>query len=61
MGSALPMSAASEPPPNPIEPDGTVNVPAFRLPPSICLSEEARKHHAALTEGAAWQNRNIIV
>jgi hypothetical protein len=55
------MSAASEPPPNPIEPDGTVNVPAFRLPPSICLSEEARKHHAALTEGAAWQNRNIIV
>jgi len=29
--------------PNPIEADGTVNVPAFRLPPSIYLSEEARK------------------
>ncbi|CAD7337905.1 alpha/beta hydrolase [Sphingomonadales bacterium 56] len=29
--------------PNPIETDGTVNVPAFRLPPSVYLSEEAKK------------------
>ena len=29
--------------PNPIEADGTVNVPGFRLPPSTYLSEEARK------------------
>lgn len=29
--------------PGTIEPDGTVNVPAFRLPPSVYLSEEARK------------------
>jgi len=29
--------------PNPIEPDGTVNTPGFRLPPSVYLSEEARK------------------
>jgi len=28
---------------NPIEPDGTVNVPAFRLPPSVYLSDEAKK------------------
>ncbi|HWV13677.1 MAG TPA: alpha/beta hydrolase fold domain-containing protein [Sphingobium sp.] len=29
--------------PNPVEADGTVNVPAFRLPPSVYLSEEAKK------------------
>lgn len=28
---------------NPIEADGTVNVPAYRLPPSVYLSDEAKK------------------
>ncbi len=27
----------------PIESDGTINVPAFRLPPSVYLSQEAKK------------------
>ena len=36
-----PASAQSKP--NPIEADGTVNVPAFRFPPSVYLSDEARK------------------
>ncbi|MBB5686807.1 alpha/beta hydrolase fold domain-containing protein [Sphingobium boeckii] len=38
-------ASAQEPPPAPavIEPDGTVNVPAFRLPPSVYLSAEAAK------------------
>jgi len=39
----VPASATAQSRPNPIEPDGTVNVPAFRLPPSIYLSDEARK------------------
>lgn len=38
---AAPAIAQSKP--NPIEPDGTVNVPAYRLPPSVYLSDEARK------------------
>lgn len=38
---ASPASAQSKP--NPIEADGTVNVPAFRFPPSVYLSDEARK------------------
>lgn len=29
--------------PKPVEADGTVNVPAFRLPPSVYLSPEAKK------------------
>jgi acetyl esterase/lipase len=38
---AIPALAQSTP--NPIEADGTVNVPGYRLPPSVYLSEEARK------------------
>ena len=38
---APPLAAQGKP--NPIEADGTVNVPAFRLPPSVYLSEEAKK------------------
>lgn len=34
--------AAEPPATNRIEPDGTVDVPAYRLPPSVYLSEEAK-------------------
>lgn len=46
---ALAGTAPAQTPPNSpaasgtIDPDGTVNVPAFRLPPSIYLSEAAKK------------------
>ncbi len=35
--------ANADEPIKPIEPDGTVNVPAFQLPPSIYLSEQGKK------------------
>lgn len=35
-------AVAAEPPSNPIEADGAVNVPAFRLPPSVYTSPEAK-------------------
>lgn len=40
-GATAPVLAQTKP--NPIEADGTVNVPGFRLPPSVYLSDEARK------------------
>lgn len=35
-------AVVAEPPANPIEADGTVNVPAFQLPPSVYTSPEAK-------------------
>lgn len=37
------VALAAEPAVNPIESDGTVNVPAFRLPPSVYVSDEAKQ------------------
>lgn len=39
----LAFAAAAEPKPNPIVSDGTVSVPAYSLPPSVYLSDEARR------------------
>jgi len=36
-------AARSADAPAPVEPDGTVNVPAFKLPPSVYLSGKAKK------------------
>src|SRR5690349_21509444 len=40
--SAQPAAAAPAAAANPIEADGTVNVPTFQLPPSIYLSDQAK-------------------
>jgi acetyl esterase/lipase len=43
LADAADAQQAQSPAANPIEADGTVNVPSFKLPPSAYLSEEARK------------------
>jgi acetyl esterase/lipase len=43
LASLAALAVAAQTTPNSIEPDGSVNVPAYRLPPSIYMSDEARK------------------
>ena len=69
LAAAASAQPSAAPPANPIEADGTVNVPSFRLPPSIYLSDQAKAAlprkptdmeapmHQALASGKAGEMR----